>query len=231
MFRSQYTKLKAAIQSPEVVVDELFAKGSIEFGVKEKVHLHTRTTSEKCEILLCAVRQKIIVDPNEFHVFISILQKEPATKNIADRLLRRKYNKNLLANLTERTIKIWHIGHSHAQKLCLMKVLKANSWGLLFLLGSYTVISCVAAVGVALLLLSVVDVRKLKFGLALYCITAGVGAITLAVVIQNSWVAQSLSNTDKRDWKLEQLQHSRLSPEKGRKSTDLMDAFSLPQCI
>ena len=111
VFRSQYTKLKAAIQSPEVVVDELFAKGSIEFGVKEKVHLHTHTTSEKCEILLCAVRQKIIVDPNEFHVFISILQKEPATKNIADRLLRRKYNKNLLANLTERTIKIWHISY------------------------------------------------------------------------------------------------------------------------
>ena len=112
-----------------------------------------------------------------------------------------------------------------------MKVLKTNSSGLPFLLGSYTVISCVAAVGVALLLLSVVDVRKLKFGLALYCITAGVGAITLAVVIQKSWVAQSLSNTDKKDRKLEQLQHSRLSPEKGRESTDLMDAFSLPQCI
>ena len=112
VFRSQYTKLKAAIQSPEVVVDELFAKGSIEFGVKEKVHLHTHTTSEKCEILLCAVRQKIIVDPfNEFHVFISILQKEPATKNIADRLLRRKYDKNSLANLTERTIKIWHTSY------------------------------------------------------------------------------------------------------------------------
>ena len=116
-------------------------------------------------------------------------------------------------------------------KVCVMKVLKTNSWGLLFLLGSYTVISCVAAVGVALLLLSVVDVRKLKFGLALYCITAGVGAITLAVVIQKSWVTQSLSNTDKKDRKLEQLQHSRLSPEKGRESTDLKDVFSLPQCI
>lgn len=83
--------MKAAIQSPEVVADELFAKGSIEFGIKEKVHLHTLTTSEKSEILLGAVWHKIIVDPNEFHVFISILQKEPTTKNIADRLLRRKY--------------------------------------------------------------------------------------------------------------------------------------------
>ena len=92
VFRSHYTELKAAIQSPEVVADELFAKGSIDFGVKEKVHLHTRTTSENCEILLHAIGQHISVDPKEFHVFISVLQKQPATKEFADRLLRCRSN-------------------------------------------------------------------------------------------------------------------------------------------
>ena len=91
VFRCCYTKLKAAIQSPEIVADELFARGSIDFGIKQKVHLHTRTTSENCEILLHAIGQKIFEEPTEFHVLISVLQKEPATKTIADRLVRRKF--------------------------------------------------------------------------------------------------------------------------------------------
>ena len=90
VFRSQYPTLKAAIQSPGIVADELFARGSIDIGVKEKVHLHTRTTSENCEILLHAIGQKIFVDPNEFHVLISVLQKEPTTEKTADKLVGRK---------------------------------------------------------------------------------------------------------------------------------------------
>ena len=92
MFRRHYTELKAAIQSPEMVADELFARGSIDSGIKEKVHLHTRTTSENCEILLHAIGQKITVDPNQFHELITVLQKEPATKKFADRLLKCKCN-------------------------------------------------------------------------------------------------------------------------------------------
>ena len=53
VFRSQYTKLKAAIQSPEVVVDELFAKGSIEFGIKDnitsKMHYSKGVAVETCQ--------------------------------------------------------------------------------------------------------------------------------------------------------------------------------------
>ena len=92
MFRRHYTELKAAIQSPEIVADELFARGSIDFGIKEKVHLHTCTTSENCEILLRAIWQKIVVDPNQFHELITVLQKEPATKKFADRLPKCKCN-------------------------------------------------------------------------------------------------------------------------------------------
>ena len=92
VFRRHYTELKAAIQSPEIVADELFARGSIDFGIKEKVHLHTCTTSENCEILLHAIWQKIIVDPNQFRELITVLQKEPATKKLADRLLKCKCN-------------------------------------------------------------------------------------------------------------------------------------------
>ena len=90
VFRRHYRELKAVIQSPEIVADELFARGSIDSGVKEKVHLHTNTTSQKCEILLHAIELKISVDPDEFHVLINVLQKEPATKEIADSLFRRK---------------------------------------------------------------------------------------------------------------------------------------------
>ena len=108
---------------------------------------------------------------------------------------------------------------------------KTILWSLLFLSGSYSVISCVA-VGVALLLLSVVDLWKLKFDLASYCITAGVGTLILAVVIKKSCVAQSVvldTSTEKKHWKPEQLHHSRPCPAKG--STDPLDSFSLPRCI
>ena len=92
MFRRHYTELKAAIQSPEIVADELFARGSIDAGIKEKVHLQTLPMSEKCEILLGAIGRNISVDPGEFHVLISVLQKEPATKKFADRLHNCKCN-------------------------------------------------------------------------------------------------------------------------------------------
>ena len=52
------------------------------------------------------------------------------------------------------------------------------------------IFSACVAVGVALLLLSVVDsVWKLELDLALYSITAAVGVLT-AVVIKKSWVTQ-----------------------------------------
>ena len=92
VFRRHYSELKAAIQSPEIVADELFARGSIDFTIKEMVHHHTRTTTENCEILLHAIGQKIFADPSELHVLITVLQKEPATKNFADTLLRCKCN-------------------------------------------------------------------------------------------------------------------------------------------
>ena len=60
----------ALIQSPEIVADELFARGSIDSGIKEKVHLHTHTTSENYEILFHAIGQKFFVDPSQFYVLI-----------------------------------------------------------------------------------------------------------------------------------------------------------------
>ena len=61
VFKRHYTELKAAIQSPEIVVDELFARGSIDSGVlKEKVYLHTRTTSENCEFCSMLLSRKCL---------------------------------------------------------------------------------------------------------------------------------------------------------------------------
>ena len=133
---------------------------------------------------------------------------------------------------------ITKVGHLACPKIYagneVTKILKIYLWGLLFPLGSCSVILYVAAVGIALLLLSIIDVWKLKFGLAPYCITAGIGAFILAVMIKKSWMIQSLlldTSTDKKHWKLKQLHHSGLCPEKGQESTDPMDSFSLPQCI
>ena len=92
-------------------------------------------------------------------------------------------------------------------------------------------ISCVA-VGVALLLLSVIDMWKLKFDLALYCIMAGVVAFTLAVVINKCWVSMGLiqdTSTDTKYRKLES-QHFKLHSEKGQ-VIDPMHVISLPQYI
>ena len=85
-------------------------------------------------------------------------------------------------------------------------------------------ISCVA-VGVALLLLSVVDVWKLELGLAPYSISAGVGALTLAVIIWKYWVTQS-SMPDTKYRNLTSSQHSRVYPVKEK---DVTDSFSLLQ--
>ena len=67
------------------------------------------------------------------------------------------------------------------------------------------------AVGVALLLLSVVDVWKLELGLAPYSIIAGVGALTLAVFISKYWVTQS-SMPDTKYRNLASSQLSRVYP-------------------
>ena len=93
----------------------------------------------------------------------------------------------------------------------------------LFLLGTYSVIiSC--SVGVALLLLSVVDVLKLELGLAPYSIAAGVGTLTLVVFIKKCRLTQRSmpdTNTDKKYEKLGSLQHScSLCQENGQESID-----------
>ena len=97
-----------------------------------------------------------------------------------------------------------------------------------FPLGSY---SCVGFGVALLLLLSIVDMLKLEFGLAPYTLTAGVGALILAVIIKKYWVTQrSLSNINKYR-KLESLHQSRLRPDKVQESTDPVDIFSLPQYL
>ena len=88
-------------------------------------------------------------------------------------------------------------------------------------------IACVA-VGVPLLLLSVVDsVWKLELDQALYSIMAAVGVLT-AVVIKNSWVTQPDTNKNEKHRKPKCPHHSRLCPETRQEIIDSMDIFSLP---
>ena len=91
-------------------------------------------------------------------------------------------------------------------------------------------ISCVA-VGVALLLLSVVDMWKLELGLAPYTVIAGVSSLALAVVIRKYWVMMPDTNREKKYRKLESQQNSRSCAEKSKKMTDNTDICSLPQYI
>ena len=79
------------------------------------------------------------------------------------------------------------------------------------------------AVGVTLLLFSIVDMWKLQFSLAPYTVTAGIGVLTLEVVIRKYWVTHGV----KKCWKLESP-CSRLQPEKGQEQTNQMGIFNLP---
>ena len=82
------------------------------------------------------------------------------------------------------------------------------------------------AVGVTLLLFSIADMWKLELGLAPYTITAGIGALTLAVVIRKYWVTHAVEKC----WKHENP-HFRLHPKKEHELTDPMGVFSLPRDI
>ena len=67
---------------------------------------------------------------------------------------------------------------------------------------------------------------KLELDLAPYTITAGIGALTLAVVIRKYWVTHVVEKC----WKHENP-HFRLHPEKEHELSDPMGVFSLPRDI
>ena len=92
-------------------------------------------------------------------------------------------------------------------------------------------ISCVA-VAVTMLVLSILDIWKLKLGLAPYSITAAVAVLILALVITKKyWVIQRSmpdTNRDKSRRKLESQQHSSQF-ERRHGSNVSRDILSLPQ--
>ena len=95
-------------------------------------------------------------------------------------------------------------------------------------LWNYSVISCVA-VAVTLLLLSILDIWKLELGLAPYSITAAIGALTLELVINKSWVTQRSMPEDKSCKKLERQLHLGEFQRRQRSNDIGRYIFSLPQ--
>lgn len=75
-FRECYADILTAIQSPEHLANELFAKNVIDNEVKDQVHLDPQTRMKKGHILLDAVEQAIRADPTCFHVFTEALHQE-----------------------------------------------------------------------------------------------------------------------------------------------------------
>jgi len=76
-----------AIQSPETLANKLFSRRVIDTCVKEKVHLPTLTTHEKCQILLNAVERQIKYRHERFYKFVHALQDEPTMEDLSRQLI------------------------------------------------------------------------------------------------------------------------------------------------
>jgi len=76
-----------AIQSPETLANKLFSRRVIDTCVKEKVHLPTLTTHEKCHILLNAVERQIKYRHERFYKFVHALQDEPTMEDLSCQLI------------------------------------------------------------------------------------------------------------------------------------------------
>jgi len=87
VFQHNYAHLRDTIQAPEDVANHLFTRKKIDSHARDKVQLHTLTTSEKCEELLKAIELRISADPKVFYEFTDVLSEEPTTEKLAYKLV------------------------------------------------------------------------------------------------------------------------------------------------
>ena len=83
-FRKHSADLLTAIQDPEVLAWELYAKDIIPSAVRDAVNNMMHERSKRTSDLLAAVDSRIAVDPGAFNVFQYVLAKRPSMSNLCE---------------------------------------------------------------------------------------------------------------------------------------------------
>ena len=83
-FRKHSADLLTAIQDPEVLAWELYAKDIIPSAVRNAANNMMHERSERTSDLLAAVDSRIAVDPGAFNVFQYVLAKRPSMSNLCE---------------------------------------------------------------------------------------------------------------------------------------------------
>ena len=87
VFRKHYSDLQDSVQTPSMLASTLYSKGIIGRHIRNKTQLVSLTVDEKNQVLLNAVEQAVLSDPQCFHQLMDILVDEPSTKPLHTRIM------------------------------------------------------------------------------------------------------------------------------------------------
>ena len=93
-FRKHSADLLTAIQDPEVLAWELYAKNIIPATVRDAANNMMHERGKRTADLLAAVDSRIVVDPGAFDVFLSVLANRLSMSDLCGRLLKDDYGKS-----------------------------------------------------------------------------------------------------------------------------------------
>ena len=85
-FRKYSADLLTAIQDPEVLAWELYAKNIITTAVRDAASYMMHERGVRTSKLLSAVESRITTDPKVFDVFLSVLSKRPYMSDLCGRM-------------------------------------------------------------------------------------------------------------------------------------------------
>ena len=85
-FRKHSADVFTAIQDPEVLAWELYAKNIIPAAVRDAANNTMHERGKRTSDLLAAVDSQIAVDPGAFDVFLSVLANRPSMSDLCGRM-------------------------------------------------------------------------------------------------------------------------------------------------
>lgn len=86
-FREHYATLAKAIQNPDTLANELFAKGILSREVLEELQTCGLSTFKKSGRILQCVNNYLSVDPSKFQAFTDILGQEAYSAHLSEKLI------------------------------------------------------------------------------------------------------------------------------------------------
>ena len=87
-FRDNYGALVDGIQSPAELADKLFSREMITAEILDNVGDNATKRLAANRELLAAVRRKLTLEPDSFHVFVAVIKEESVYEVIAQKLTK-----------------------------------------------------------------------------------------------------------------------------------------------